>query len=379
MSYALHLYRGQGYQDCAPPTDQIAFECAGAAHASAYRLPGYPLWLTFNLFLFGDQHPIEPIRLLQSVLITLIAFATVQFAARLGGTVAAMIAGGLMLVNIPMYTYAYMLFTETLFTALLLIFGIVLVYARRARSFVLLGILIGLLLLTRGTLLLTLPLLLFVIPRRRWGLVAMGALLLIIPWTLRNWITLGRLIPFSSGSGAVLWGADNPVSFGVDPAKTPSGLWLEPEKLPDWSRFQALDEFARDSAETRAALDFLHSVPLPKLVQTELIKVANLHGYSDVWYDAVAMGLCMLSVLALALLALRTRVRTRIRRAVQDRDVRTFVTLCAALWIGAIVNALVFFSFVRFRAPLMPYWVIIGGLCVSLLFGIPLKRAPRKA
>ncbi|MEP7288320.1 MAG: hypothetical protein ABI947_21425 [Chloroflexota bacterium] len=358
LSYALNMAQGQGYSDCAHPMDQLGFECTAPAVPSAYRLPGYPVYLLLNLTLFGDQTPIAPIRLLQSVLIALIVFMTTMLATRLLGTYVAPFVGALMLVNVPMYTYAYLLFTETLFTFLLFMLVLVLIYARRARSYFVAGILLGLLLLTRGTLITTLPFLVLLIPRRRWLVLALGVLIILSPWVTYNTVRLGRFIPFSTGSGDVLWGANNPVSFGIDPAGAPTGLWIEPAKLANWGNLQPLDEFKRDQAATRQALAFLRTVSIPRLVWAEVVKVANLYGWSEVWYNTLNT---MLFLVLSVLLAISAVVMPRRRRGVQTLLRQRPIQILLALWVGAIFNPLIFFGFIRFSTPLIPFVAILNA------------------
>ena len=120
MGYALGMYRGQGYVDCLPHRDNVYnFECRTPPHLSADKLPGYPVYLTLNLILFGDRDPVAAIRLLQSVLAAMIVFMTTMLASRIANIRVAIIAGALMVTTLPLYQLAYLLFSEVLFTFLL--------------------------------------------------------------------------------------------------------------------------------------------------------------------------------------------------------------------------------------------------------------------
>ena len=110
--------------------------------------------------------------------------------------------------------------------------------SRRSR-FVLLGIANGLLALTLPATLSVVPVialwLFFHLPRQarvgRCGLYVAGVLLSLIPWTVRNAIVFGRLMPVSSNLKLELWIGNNPDATGAmqndrrEPVTEPRERW----------------------------------------------------------------------------------------------------------------------------------------------------------
>jgi Gpi18-like mannosyltransferase len=105
---------------------------------------------------FGDSEPAA--RLFQSVAVALTVFVAVAFTRQVSGSALAAFATGAALVaSWWLYESASVLQTEWLFTFLLLLFVVVFVQ----RRYLLAGTLFGALLLTRGTLIFAIPLLIW--------------------------------------------------------------------------------------------------------------------------------------------------------------------------------------------------------------------------
>jgi hypothetical protein len=81
-----------------------------------------------------------------------------------------------------------------------------------------LGVLLGLTILTRGEAVLLVPLLLVSIVRRpRGGRAALiaccAAVIVIAPWTVRNWTVFHQFVPISTNSASAIAGAKCPTTF----------------------------------------------------------------------------------------------------------------------------------------------------------------------
>lgn len=185
-----------------------------------------------------------------------------------------------------------------------------------------LGVALGLALETKGTLLLAVPFLLPFIRHRRY--VFLGLALVLTPWIARNAVTLHVFIPFSTGSGHVLYGANNPYH--------PPGSWQWAITFPDWPQFAGLDEVAQDRALTRAALTFLRTQTPGELIERARQKLITLSGGWGVLAPLLACGFAV------------QRLR---RKFVGSRT----LALCCAFQIGLALNTMIFWGDARFLFP----------------------------
>ncbi|HEU4329209.1 MAG TPA: glycosyltransferase family 39 protein [Roseiflexaceae bacterium] len=197
------------------------------------RGPGYPLFLAGSLWLAGgDLHRAALPGLLLSVANVYLGY---RLALRLAGRSAALLAALLAAVLWTSATFASLYMAETLWVflftgGLLALLGVDdrprVAWGRLALA----GALLGLATLTRSITLLFLPLAgLWLLARplagglpagrplasalRRWPLVAAFALcaaLVIAPWTLRNYLAYGRLIPVETGLAYNVWVFNEP-------------------------------------------------------------------------------------------------------------------------------------------------------------------------
>jgi len=85
------------------------------------------------------------------------------------------------------------------------------------------------------------------------------ALLLILPWTLRNYNVFHRLILMSANGGANLWVGNNPESDGVlHPVDSPQGAYVARENL----QLDSLDDATRDDVMRTVAMNYIIANPL---------------------------------------------------------------------------------------------------------------------
>lgn len=178
-------------------------DAAGPLEPSAGRAPLYPLMIA--ALWWGDAPPVLAVRLLQVVLGGLVAPLVYLISFRAFDARAALLAGlGMAVAPLSAY-FAGLLMTHVLFTFLLTL-GLWLWGEGRPLAA---GIVLGLAALTRSALLPLLLLLLAValLFRFRRGVhlkVALAALVVIAPWTLRNAVTQHAFIPIASMG----WGAN---------------------------------------------------------------------------------------------------------------------------------------------------------------------------
>ncbi len=263
LSLATNLIEGRGFGYPPPAPGEPEPERFG-------RAPIYPLYLAAVIgATSGDA--VATVRVAQAATGALGVWLIALVATRLEGPRAGVVAAWMAAIYPPLvWTPAYV-FSETLYMALAL--GHVLVCGRVLREWggragwrwlLWCGVLGGLGALTRPAHLFFLLLLgLWLVARhtvRDAALVALGALLVIAPWTARNLREYGRPVLIASEGGITFWTGNHPLSPGEgDMAANPaikrdnqrlraaySGL--SPEQLEPMYYREAMQAIARDPA-----------------------------------------------------------------------------------------------------------------------------------
>jgi 4-amino-4-deoxy-L-arabinose transferase-like glycosyltransferase len=285
-----------------------------------YREPGYPLFLAVAYRLSSENQNITA--MLQVGVLALTAGLTAVLGARLFGPLAGLAAGGLLGFSPEAINYASTLLSETLFTFFLIATLALAVRARarpRHADVLLVGLGLGIAAFTRAFALgLVVPLALALAwdGRRtrarvflgRAGLVVAGAVFVLAPWVVRNWVAVGRPA-LTSRSGVVVirrmpraaepaaayaawfqaaaWRVANPVSNMVVPMERFQwGPEPEDNALWDFDVNEAVRYFNRYDPVCQAAPDwdacandigmaFVRKYPLQYLAQSvfELVKL----------------------------------------------------------------------------------------------------------
>lgn len=216
------LYEGEGYTQ-GPGTEHLQ-------SASNYQ-PGLPLLVTgiYELRGAADQ---ETARIVLALLSSLAVPFAFFLGRRLAGPGAGLIAALPVAVYPALLEYSGMLMTEPLGTALLGATTLLFLRARERAGlwpWATAGLALGAMVMLRPEYLLLVPLLplLALLP---WGreeplarpllgraaLMCACACLVLLPWTVRNYVAFDRVVPISTGSGQVLY-AGSYLRAGPDP------------------------------------------------------------------------------------------------------------------------------------------------------------------
>jgi len=178
------------------------------------RVPVYPLFIAATYYALGER---SPTRLLyvQAFLGVVVVPLTYLLARRLTGLIPALVAAGIVALNDALIAHAGQIYTEILYTPLLLVALLALLWAVQAPRlgrFAWAGASMAVLTLCRPTTALF-PLLVPLLLPRGWHLQQkVGAFLVyglamaagIAPWTYHNWRQYHRFLPLSVSVGA-LW------------------------------------------------------------------------------------------------------------------------------------------------------------------------------
>lgn len=256
----------------------------GVEHPTAFRPPGYPIFLAGVYLLFGHSYP--AVRLVQALLdaatcVLVYAIGTELFNRRVGFLAAV----GLSLHPLQVYMVGEF-YSETLsflFQALALWLAARMVRHRGWILPLLLGVFLAATPLTRPTATLWVPLMLlwgllrplpWKLRLRDVGLVLVGLVLLFGPWTVRNFLVFGEFIPVASLGGVGVWAGNNPLSEGGGMLPD-ERTWGEGAPEWGWMGWEGLSEVESSRRFMERGLSWIREHPLEfaALVPRKLLRL----------------------------------------------------------------------------------------------------------
>jgi len=362
LTLAGNLASGRGFTYQVPDQQGVTPD-----HVS--RAPLYPLFLAgvFTLASAADQ-PVSSVpgsvKLAQSLVGGVGIWLIAMLALRAAGTRAGVAAAAIAAVYPPLAWMCAYALSEPLYSVLalwtVLLLGAVLdrltpAPGRPVARVLLAGVVAGLATLTRPAMLVFLLLAgLWMLARRRVALLAafaLGALLVVAPWTVRNVREHHRLILVASEGGVTFWVGNNPLARGEgDLAANPE---LKRARQAIRQRFAGLTEEQLEPIYYREALGFIASRPIDwawLLVRKAFYLVVpagpsyTLHSRLYFWTSVLSYGL----LLPLAGLGLLTLGRQR-----------TPPRTLGLLVLASVLVALIFFPQERFRIPVIDPSLIV--------------------
>ncbi len=351
---------------------------------TVYRPPLWPFLIAGISLIFGRANIYD--RLFLSCLgsgtcVFIYLFARDLFRERIG-----LIAGLVACVYPALYIYDGWMYTESLYTFLLTaicycVFRIQRDEGIHRRLWILCGVLLALLALTRPNGILVVALVILWTIFLTWRkllrgraligvtLTALLACLLIAPWTLRNYLVSRSFVPVATGDGTVLLGAYNdqvlvrPNYLGswINPLQTDPAV-LKPFPLYTCS---AVCEVAREDVSKNAAVQWVkaHLSDLPELMVyhlrnfwTPYTREADLpmERFPDLLASQVVRVMSETVPIPIMLLSALGLVVT-LRRYWREL---LFAYLVILATLG---EALVYYGSSRFRAPIEPLLVLLAA------------------
>jgi 4-amino-4-deoxy-L-arabinose transferase-like glycosyltransferase len=361
----------------------------GARGPSAYFPPGYPYFIGGVDLIDGHAQArgaaIQPVRLSQAVLGTIAVGLIGLVALELFGTVVALVAMAIAAVYPLLIELAGVIVAENLLVVLELAAIWCVLRARRSphryRWVIAAGALVGLATLTHANAFLLVPPFAVALwgrpPRRSWRAVARPALLIavavlvIVPWTIRNAVELHHFIPVSDETGITLVGTYNAASAAN--SKVPY-KWRIYQAIPgDRSlahHAHLMSEPALDSRLTSQALDYIGDHPGAPFAAGfhNTLRLFELEG-SFAWHaSAAAIGLdartAHVGVISFWLVCVLALIGAFTRAA-----------RSAPWWLWAIPVllglsvVLVNVETPRFREPIDPFFVLLAACAVATGLG----------
>jgi len=357
LAIAENLLAGEGF-------------CSEAGHPTAFRPPLYPLLTAVCQFCGGTV----VLALVQIALGTATCGLTAVYAARLGFPERAQILAAAVIALDPLLLiYTSHAMTETLVTFLVTLLLVIAAGDGPQRHTVLCGCLSGMIVLCRPSLWATGGLAggLFLsgslsstpagqCRRRRIIPFLAGLLIVICPWVVRNYVSLGRPVLMTTHGGYTLLLANNPVFYGK--VVRQRQVW-DGASLREWQKsvehslriqgLEAGDEPGRDAAMRRRAWDNIRNAP-GDFIRACLLRLQRFWGLAPQTGSGHALIRLAVSCWYVSVFCLMTI------GVIQKRGF-------PHIWLGLIlvvslsgVHA-VFWSNVRMRAPLTCVLGVLAG------------------
>jgi len=268
-SYAWNLAQGHGYSGVSP--DVKGPDGQSLEHLTAYRSPATSVLWAGMFLSFGHSYTV--VRISQCILDTFTILLIFAIGRCCFGDKVALLSAAIYAVWPTALLYTSQLGSEPLYTFLFCWFILASLQFADCASWpraIAAGLLLGFAMLTRGNAVLMVAMM---IPWSVWqfrkspriilrGLaISFVALLMLVPWTIRNYRVFHAFVPFQTEGGDTLLGSYNRiVAFNPDYY----GYWVYPvSELPEY-RDQITapnNEVIRDHVETRLALEWTRNHP----------------------------------------------------------------------------------------------------------------------
>jgi 4-amino-4-deoxy-L-arabinose transferase-like glycosyltransferase len=385
--------------------DRIAVSLADHGHfpstitaprgPTAFRPPLFPLALAGAYEAVGTQHQQTRWtagRVLEAVLGAITVALTCLIALRLFGPGVSLLAGLIAALYPPLTLVGSSLMSESLFIPLVLAAVLAALQARSSpqplRWAVIGGAFAGLAALTRGNGIFLVPGVCLLVwsgdwrwTRRPAGSRALqvplaalaAALLVMVPWTVRNWEVFGHFVPGVTETGYTIAGTYDPAAQG---RRDYPAMWVPP--VLEYGRAVAADPTANEaqlsSTLTSSGLRYIkaHPASLLKTAGWSALRLFNLTGAGvERWaaqYEAYPVWLSEVSVYAFWIVGALALVGVF---AAATRAAPWTVWLCPVL---LLLSTLLVIGLTRYRSPADPFIVILATLGLGALG----RRMPRR-
>jgi hypothetical protein len=236
-------------------------------------------------------------------------------------------------------------------------------------SAVVLGVIAGFANLTRAVLTGFFPLLLIVIGwihRERLGamggkllLAALVWLLVLAPWTWRNYETLDAIVPVSSWGGMSLLLGNNPHATGTWKPKPEFDAWFAEKAKEDGVQLASSTEIERSKLGAKLALEFWTTEPRAavqlagkKFYMHLVYPITNTDSHIPLQLAAVVSDIALYLLAGIGFIALKAR--------------RNLISVLAPIVFFSLMQGLMHCE-ARYRLPIMPFVAMLSAAGFGLL------------
>lgn len=344
---------------------------------TSFQMPGYSAFLAFVYLIFG--HTYTAVRIIQCIMGALLCIIIYGIAKIAFDKKTALLSAAILAFYQPYLFYSFyggpgFLLSENLFTFLTALFLFYLLKDSGSPGIkmgILSGILLGLATLTRPPLALF-PLFLFcwLLYRMKFSVISAakkilpllaGFMLILSPWTLRNYYFHKAFVPFVTEGGLVLLAGNNHLAKGGTLTQPGIDSLLTEE---DRSRLSNMSEVEKDRMYRRYAKDFLlkNYKKVPKLFFKKLLVFWDMYGVDydsagnivgrpyNIWYSIVFI---------FALFGIGASIKSK---------PNIYALLLITLFFYFSVLAAISGGDPRYRYPIEPYLIIFAGSGIFAIY-----------
>ena len=323
------------------------------------RPPLYPYFLSLVYRCFG--HGFLPVIIVQSIVGALVCLFIYLLATCVFDKTTGILAAAISAIYPPLIFHSIQLATEPFYIFFLLLFAFFFIKALRTsetKYMVFSGIFLGFSSLTRAQ---GLSFFLYVIItflivfkfniRRSIKpacIILFGAFLIILPWSIRNFIIHRHIVPIVIQSGKIFYESNNPLIVD-DPVNW--GRNLAVEDLPGYEKSAGLTEYQRDKLFLKLGFDFIRKNPnkVPKLLFNKFIRFWNIFPNISLPWRIIyflTFGLLLPFMMAGAI------------KSMWSKNYCALALIFIIVWVN--ISALIFWAGARMRIPASPYILILG-------------------
>jgi 4-amino-4-deoxy-L-arabinose transferase-like glycosyltransferase len=371
-TYAWNVVQGNGYRGMSP-------DVADRNHLTAYRPPGPSLLMAGIYSVVGHRY--DAVRVVHCLLGAASIGLVFCIGRRLFGASTGLISAAIYSLFPLAVLQSTEIASEPLGVFLFLAFidaALVLTerptYLRGAVA----GLIFGAALLTRANFVLMFPMILiWSVWQFRWtttllraALIPAVAIACLIPWAARNYQVFGELVPFSTMGGSVLLQGNNSIVIS-NPKLYGYNVW--DTEIPEYREAlkSAGTEVERDRRAKRFAIEWLKDNPdkwgflvWHKFIRSWTPFLSNNPSAAHRMIYLASWG----PVLLLFILALIPTLYLSLRY-------RHPVFLIHLAILHYVANSLIFFAYIRYRAPIDPLCIILAATVVTqMLYALGWRR-----
>lgn len=339
---------------------------------SEARYPLFPIFLSILYEIFGDC--LFFVRFTISVLGALNCLLIYYIAKNLSGQRLAIYSGLIATAYPNLFYWSGFLLTETIsITFFLTSIYLMLKYIRNQQKIeaAFVGMFLALSALSKGMFIIVFPLLLVWIIYFYWNVkkimftaicyIFLPLIIVLSPWTIRNYVILNKFVPIATNGGSGFYGANNPLSLNKDIRGL--GQWdshAAEKLLPETKNMSVVES---DRYKYRKGLEWVvHSLkkePL-KFLELELWKVQKawfprIWGRSSNAKIVFSFSYLLVSVLGIFGIILSLKERRK-------------YSLFYVILLSHLLITLIFFGGMRFRAPFDPILIIFSAMAIDYIY-----------